>query len=250
MCLCGRVVCFFGCLCLWSVGHQRRTYIASPPSLSFLSFRLHPPSLHCQSTHIHHNGIHPATTGLIHPIHTLPSLPSLPSLPTHTLIHTIMAYSSPPSPSNMVELLAPSLCLNPDALEDLAPVQPNEVNLLPLSFQTLAWSERSSDDTPKSQKRLCYRHRPDLRSKRAADEIQLEELQQVLLFVCFVRSTFTTVIFVKEETSLLMLSYFFVRLRCRISSVFLSRINRSSHISGRSLEARPPAIANWSSVDS
>ncbi|KAF8950371.1 hypothetical protein CPC16_004817 [Podila verticillata] len=89
-----------------------------------------------------------------------------------------MAYSSPPSPSNVVELLAPSLCLNPDALEDLAPVQPNEVNLLPPSFQTLAWSEHSSDSTPKSQKRLCYRHRPDLRSKRAADEIQLEELQQ------------------------------------------------------------------------
>ncbi|KAG0320371.1 hypothetical protein BG000_003600 [Podila horticola] len=89
-----------------------------------------------------------------------------------------MAYSSPPSPSNVVELLAPSLCLNPDALEDLAPVQPNEVNLLPPSFQTLNWSEHSSDDTPKSEKRLCYRHRPDLRSKRAADEIQLEELQQ------------------------------------------------------------------------
>ncbi|KAG0203624.1 hypothetical protein BGX28_004147 [Mortierella sp. GBA30] len=76
--------------------------------------------------------------------------------------------------------LAPSLCLNADAIVDLAPVQPTEENLLPATFPTLSWSEESSADkkTAKAEKRLCYRHRPDLRSKRAADEIQLDELQQ------------------------------------------------------------------------
>ncbi|KAF9916609.1 hypothetical protein BX616_003322 [Lobosporangium transversale] len=90
-----------------------------------------------------------------------------------------MAYDSP-SPPDSSELLAPSLCLNPDALEDLAPVQPTKENLLPESFPTLNWSEQSSADhkAAKAEKRLCYRHRPDLRSKRAADEIQLDQLQQ------------------------------------------------------------------------
>ncbi|KAK3838837.1 MAG: quinon protein alcohol dehydrogenase-like superfamily [Linnemannia gamsii] len=90
-----------------------------------------------------------------------------------------MAYDSP-SPVDTTELLAPSLCLNPDAIEDLAPVQPSEANLLPDSFPTLSWSEQSSADhrAAKAEKRLCYRHRPDLRSKRAADEIQLDQLQQ------------------------------------------------------------------------
>ncbi|KAF9929438.1 hypothetical protein BGZ65_005799, partial [Modicella reniformis] len=90
-----------------------------------------------------------------------------------------MAYDSP-SPADSSELLAPSLCLNPDAIEDLAPVQPTEVNVLPASFPTLSWSEQSSADhrAAKAEKRLCYRHRPDLRSKRAADEIQLDQLQQ------------------------------------------------------------------------
>ncbi|KAF9139015.1 hypothetical protein BG015_002191 [Linnemannia schmuckeri] len=90
-----------------------------------------------------------------------------------------MAYDSP-SPADTAELLAPSLCLNPDAIEDLAPVQPSEANLLPDSFPTLSWSEQSSADhrAAKAEKRLCYRHRPDLRSKRAADEIQLDQLQQ------------------------------------------------------------------------
>ncbi|KAF9947501.1 hypothetical protein BGZ72_010515 [Mortierella alpina] len=76
--------------------------------------------------------------------------------------------------------LAPSLCLNPDAIADLAPVQPTKDNLLPDSFPTLAWSETSAaaERAAKTGKRLCYRHRPDLRSKRAADEIQLDELQQ------------------------------------------------------------------------
>ena len=91
-----------------------------------------------------------------------------------------MAYDSP-SPADTAELLAPSLCLNPDAIEDLAPVQPSAANLLPDSFPTLSWSEQSSADhrAAKAEKRLCYRHRPDLRSKRAADEIQLDQLQQV-----------------------------------------------------------------------
>ncbi|KAF9185085.1 hypothetical protein BGZ51_002959 [Haplosporangium sp. Z 767] len=90
-----------------------------------------------------------------------------------------MAYDSP-SPTDTSELLAPSLCLNADAMEDLAPVQPSEENLLPDSFPTLTWSEQSSADhqAAKAEKRLCYRHRPDLRSKRAADEIQLDQLQQ------------------------------------------------------------------------
>ncbi|KAG0045476.1 hypothetical protein BGZ83_009330 [Gryganskiella cystojenkinii] len=90
-----------------------------------------------------------------------------------------MVYDSP-SPTDSSDLLAPSLCLNPDAMEDLAPVQPSEQNLLPPSFPTLSWSEKSSADSraAKAEKRLCYRHRPDLRSKRAADEIQLDELQQ------------------------------------------------------------------------
>ncbi|KAF9935923.1 hypothetical protein BGZ67_002868 [Mortierella alpina] len=76
--------------------------------------------------------------------------------------------------------LAPSLCLNPDAIADLAPVQPTKDNLLPASFPTLAWSETAAaaERAAKTGKRLCYRHRPDLRSKRAADEIQLDELQQ------------------------------------------------------------------------
>ncbi|KAF9427506.1 hypothetical protein BGZ94_004771 [Podila epigama] len=77
-----------------------------------------------------------------------------------------------------VDLTAPSLCLNPDAIQDLAPVQLSEDNILPSSFQTLAWSTSSTNDTPKSEKRLCYRHRPDLRSKRAADELQLDTLKQ------------------------------------------------------------------------
>ncbi|KAI7822006.1 hypothetical protein BC939DRAFT_195677 [Gamsiella multidivaricata] len=91
-----------------------------------------------------------------------------------------MAYDSP-SPADTSELLAPSLCLNPDAIEDLAPVQPTKENLLPASFPALSWSEQSSADhkAAKAEKRLCYRHRPDLRSKRAADEIQLDQLQQV-----------------------------------------------------------------------
>ncbi|KAF9920638.1 hypothetical protein FBU30_009503 [Linnemannia zychae] len=90
-----------------------------------------------------------------------------------------MAYDSP-SPVDTTELMAPSLCLNADAIEDLAPVQPSEANLLPASFPTLSWSEQSSADhrAAKAEKRLCYRHRPDLRSKRAADEIQLDQLQQ------------------------------------------------------------------------
>ncbi|KAF9375484.1 hypothetical protein CPC16_000693 [Podila verticillata] len=90
-----------------------------------------------------------------------------------------MAYDSP-SPADSSELLAPSLCLNADAIEDLAPVQPTADNLLPPSFPTLTWSEQSSAENKaaKAEKRLCYRHRPDLRSKRAADEIQLDELQQ------------------------------------------------------------------------
>ncbi|KAG0352920.1 hypothetical protein BG005_007705 [Podila minutissima] len=90
-----------------------------------------------------------------------------------------MAYDSP-SPADSSELLAPSLCLNADAIEDLAPVQPSADNLLPPSFPTLTWSEQSSAENraAKAEKRLCYRHRPDLRSKRAADEIQLDELQQ------------------------------------------------------------------------
>ncbi|KAG0346642.1 hypothetical protein BG004_001184 [Podila humilis] len=90
-----------------------------------------------------------------------------------------MAYDSP-SPADSSELLAPSLCLNPDAIEDLAPVQPTTENFFPPSFPTLTWSEQSNADkrAAKAEKRLCYRHRPDLRSKRAADEIQLDELQQ------------------------------------------------------------------------
>ncbi|KAF9974933.1 hypothetical protein BGZ65_008497 [Modicella reniformis] len=77
-------------------------------------------------------------------------------------------------------LMAPPLCLNADALEDLAPVQPTKENLLPASFPTLTWSEQSSAEhrASKSKKRLCYRHRPDLRVRRAADETQLEELRQ------------------------------------------------------------------------
>ncbi|KAF9209507.1 hypothetical protein BGZ49_003621 [Haplosporangium sp. Z 27] len=79
------------------------------------------------------------------------------------------------------ELLAPSICLNADAIEDLAPVQPTTENLLPAYFPTLSWSEQhlNMSNITGSEKRLCYRHRPDLRSKRAADEIQLEELQQI-----------------------------------------------------------------------
>ncbi|KAF9357068.1 hypothetical protein BGX34_009617 [Mortierella sp. NVP85] len=90
-----------------------------------------------------------------------------------------MAYDSP-SPAAS-DHLAPSLCLNPDAIEDIAPVQPTEQNLLPASFPTLAWSELSFSEykASKSEKKLCYRHRPDLRAGRAADEIQLEELQRV-----------------------------------------------------------------------
>ncbi|KAG0299899.1 hypothetical protein BGZ98_009665 [Dissophora globulifera] len=90
-----------------------------------------------------------------------------------------MAYDSP-SPTDTTELQAPSLCLNPDAIADLAPVQPTEDNFLPPSFPTLSWCEQSSADhrAAKAEKRLCYRHRPDLRSKRAADEIQLDQLQQ------------------------------------------------------------------------
>ncbi|KAG0239044.1 WD40-repeat-containing domain protein [Mortierella sp. GBAus27b] len=90
-----------------------------------------------------------------------------------------MAYD-PPSPSDTTDLMAPSLCFNADAVEDLAPVQPTKDNLLPDSFPTLAWSEQSSAEhrASKSEKRLCYRHRPDLRAGRAADEIQLEELQR------------------------------------------------------------------------
>ncbi|KAF9976424.1 hypothetical protein BGZ73_008626 [Actinomortierella ambigua] len=86
-----------------------------------------------------------------------------------------MDYDSP-SPSDSIDI-APSLCLNADAIEDLAPVQPTKENVLP-DFPTLAWSEQSTNDKLKGEKRLCYRHRPDLRSKRAADEIQLESLQQ------------------------------------------------------------------------
>ncbi|KAF9359155.1 hypothetical protein BGX26_013008 [Mortierella sp. AD094] len=95
--------------------------------------------------------------------------------------------SDSPSPSNSSEWLAPSLCFNADAIEDLAPVQPSTENLLPDSFPTLTWSDHHSErnSTTKSEKRLCYRHRPDLRSKRAADEIQLEELQQPLLKIDF-----------------------------------------------------------------
>ncbi|KAG0297012.1 hypothetical protein BGZ96_007896 [Linnemannia gamsii] len=94
-----------------------------------------------------------------------------------------MAHRSPspsPAPVDSTDLLAPSLCLNPDAIADLAPVQPSEHNLLPATFPTLTWSEQSSlhHDVSLGEKRLCYRHRPDLRSKRAADEFQLEELQQ------------------------------------------------------------------------
>ncbi|KAF9116106.1 hypothetical protein BGX27_004904 [Mortierella sp. AM989] len=84
------------------------------------------------------------------------------------------------SSSEFLELLAPSLCFNADAIEDLAPVQPTTENILPDSFPTLTWSERQleGNSMTKTEKRLCYRHRPDLRSKRAADELQLEELQQ------------------------------------------------------------------------
>ncbi|KAK5821913.1 putative E3 ubiquitin ligase complex SCF subunit sconB [Linnemannia elongata] len=94
-----------------------------------------------------------------------------------------MAHRSPspsPAPVDSIDLLAPSLCLNPDAIADLAPVQPSEHNLLPATFPTLSWSEQSSlhHNVSLGEKRLCYRHRPDLRSKRAADEFQLEELQQ------------------------------------------------------------------------
>ncbi|KAF9106340.1 hypothetical protein BGX29_009757 [Mortierella sp. GBA35] len=94
-----------------------------------------------------------------------------------------MAHNSPspsPAPVDSIDLLAPSLCLNPDAIVDLAPVQPSEHNLLPSTFPTLTWSEQSSlhENISMAEKRLCYRHRPDLRSKRAADEFQLEELQQ------------------------------------------------------------------------
>ncbi|KAF9928679.1 hypothetical protein FBU30_002200 [Linnemannia zychae] len=94
-----------------------------------------------------------------------------------------MTHRSPspsPAPSDSVDLLAPSLCLNPDAIADLAPVQPSKDNLLPSTFPTLTWSEQSSvhNHVSLGEKRLCYRHRPDLRSKRAADELQLEELQQ------------------------------------------------------------------------
>ncbi|KAF9580793.1 hypothetical protein BGW38_002412 [Lunasporangiospora selenospora] len=89
-----------------------------------------------------------------------------------------MAYDSPSPASSSMDLLAPSLCLNPDAIEDLAPVHFNKDNSL--TFPALTWSEQSKADNlaAKAQKRLCYRHRPDLRSKRAADGIQLEELQQ------------------------------------------------------------------------
>ncbi|KAG0260895.1 hypothetical protein BG011_001549 [Mortierella polycephala] len=92
-----------------------------------------------------------------------------------------MTYTSAPSTTSpSPALLAPSLCLNADAIVDLAPVQPTAENLLPTSFPTLTWSEQSSadDKAAKAEKRLCYRHRPDLRAKRAADEIQLDELQQ------------------------------------------------------------------------
>ncbi|KAF9186131.1 hypothetical protein BGZ51_005633 [Haplosporangium sp. Z 767] len=92
-----------------------------------------------------------------------------------------MAYNSaPPTDSTSPALLAPSLCLNADAIVDLAPVRPTAENLWPTSFPTLTWSEQSSADNKaaKAEKRLCYRHRPDLRAKRAADEIQLDELQQ------------------------------------------------------------------------
>ncbi|KAF9584842.1 hypothetical protein BGW38_004958 [Lunasporangiospora selenospora] len=95
-----------------------------------------------------------------------------------------MSFDSPsPAPSDDSELIAPSLCLNPDALEDLAPVQPTKENILPSSFPTLTWSEQSNaaNKAAKAEKRLCYRHRPDLRSKRAADEIQLEQLQQEIM---------------------------------------------------------------------
>ncbi|KAI1318422.1 hypothetical protein EDD11_006506 [Mortierella claussenii] len=90
-----------------------------------------------------------------------------------------MVYDAP-SPSDSSDLLAPSLCLNPDAIKDLAPVQSRMESLLPPTFPTLTWSEQASeqDKVVKSEKRLCYRHRPDLRAKRAADGIQLEELQQ------------------------------------------------------------------------
>ncbi|KAK3845914.1 MAG: WD40-repeat-containing domain protein [Linnemannia gamsii] len=94
-----------------------------------------------------------------------------------------MGHRSPspsPAPVDTIDLLAPSLCFNPDAIADLAPVQPSEHNLLPSTFPTLTWSEQSSlhHNVSLGEKRLCYRHRPDLRSKRAADEFQLEELQQ------------------------------------------------------------------------
>ncbi|KAF9438650.1 hypothetical protein BGZ76_006211 [Entomortierella beljakovae] len=82
-----------------------------------------------------------------------------------------------PSPADL-NSLAPSLCFNADAITDLAPVQPSSENLLS-EFPALTWSEQISESTnTKLEKRLCYRHRPDLRSKRAADEIQLVELQQ------------------------------------------------------------------------
>ncbi|KAG0255269.1 hypothetical protein DFQ27_006327 [Actinomortierella ambigua] len=97
-----------------------------------------------------------------------------------------MEYDAP-SPSDSSDI-APSLCLNPDAIEDLAPVQPTRENVLP-DFPTLAWSEQSANDKLKGEKRLCYRHRPDLRSKRAADEIQLESLQQPLLRIDFLSIT-------------------------------------------------------------
>ncbi|KAG0043285.1 hypothetical protein BGZ83_011628 [Gryganskiella cystojenkinii] len=80
----------------------------------------------------------------------------------------------------MDQTSAPSLCLNPDVLQDLTPVQTTEETPFSFSFPALSWSEQSSSEegAVKTEKRLCYRHRPDLRSKRAADETQLKELQQ------------------------------------------------------------------------
>ncbi|KAF9172417.1 hypothetical protein BGX20_005712 [Mortierella sp. AD010] len=130
--------------------------------------------------------------------------------------------SDSPSPSNSSGL-APSLCFNADAIEDLAPVQPSTENLLPESFPTLTWSGHHSEknNTTKSEKRLCYRHRPDLRSKRAADEIQLEELQQ-LSFLSnhlqpLLKIDFLTIL--PTEISLRILSYLDATSLCHAAQV-------------------------------
>lgn len=112
------------------------------------------------------------------------------------------------------------------ANENVAPFLARHI---PEQYAPLGSRDNELAESNKANSKYCYRHRPDLKCRRQADEPSMDKLQRVLL------SLFISIFLRKEEKK--------ADLK-RTSKHSLRVTNRELHLSGHSFPPLPPSTGS------